>query len=111
MAGIYGVLSQWVGESARDLSVRMALGSSRPGIVRLVLARTVRLGAVGLALGLAATLAGGSLLVRFLFGVEPTDPWALGGAAAAILLTALLASLRPALRAATRPPMDALRAD
>ncbi|HVS12877.1 MAG TPA: ADOP family duplicated permease [Thermoanaerobaculia bacterium] len=111
MAGIYGVLSQWVGESARELGVRVALGSSRRGIVRLVLARTARLGAAGLAIGLAACLALGSLIRGFLFGIEPTDPLSLAAAAGVLAITVLAAGLRPALRASARPPMDALRAE
>ncbi|HVS65849.1 MAG TPA: ADOP family duplicated permease [Thermoanaerobaculia bacterium] len=111
MAGIYGVLSQWVGESARELGVRVALGSSRSGIVGLVLRRSMLLGAVGIMLGLLGTQAIGTLIQRFLFGVRSSDPLSLIATAALIAITGLAASLRPALRAAQRPPMETLRAE
>ena len=111
MAGIYGVLSQWVGESARELGVRVALGSSRSGIVTLVLGRTALLGGIGILLGVLGTQAVGALLQRFLFGVRASDPLSLLATAALIAITGLAASARPALEAARRPPMETLRAD
>ena len=111
MAGIYGVLSQWVGERERELGVRVALGSSRSGIVALVLGRTALLGGIGILVGVLGTQAVGALLQRFLFGVRASDPLSLLATAALIAITVFAASARPALEAARRPPMETLRAD
>jgi putative ABC transport system permease protein len=72
---------------------------------------TANLAAIGLAIGIAVTLAGSRILSRFLFGVSASDPVTLGTAALVILLVALTASLVPALRAAKVDPAIALRAE
>jgi predicted permease len=109
VVGVYGVLAHAVAVRTREISIRMALGAGRGDIVRRVLRRGVRLATVGLALGLAASVAGLRVLNAFLFEVRPTDPLVAGLAAAFLVSAALLASYLPARRAARMEPVAALR--
>jgi predicted permease len=107
--GLYGTLLYTVGVERREVGIRLALGAARRSIEGRVLARGVRLAAVGAGLGAAAAWAAGRLLESWLYQVEPGDPLALGGAAGALLLTAALACWLPARRAASTDPLETLR--
>lgn len=109
--GIYGVMSYSVKRRTRELGTRVALGASRGQIVRLVMRHAVLVATVGLAAGLAAGLAGARALSGILFGVPTWDPVAIGAAAAALTLTAAVASYLPARRAARVDPVRTLAAD
>jgi len=109
--GIYSVIAFSVASRVQEMAIRMALGSQRAGIVRLVLASGARLAAVGCVLGLAGAAAASSLLRSLLFGVTPFDPLVLTLAAVGVLALALAASTLPALRAASINPMQALRGE
>jgi putative ABC transport system permease protein len=110
-AGLYGVLTALAAQQRREIGVRVALGATWLDVVRLVLSRGLAMIALGLAVGLAGALGAGRLLHAFLFGVAPTDPWTLGGAALVMVLVAVPASIAPARRAAAVSPVDVLRAD
>jgi predicted permease len=84
----------------REMGIRAALGASRAQLGAIVFGETLRLVGIGLAFGLGLAWLGGSTIRSFLFQVQPLDPVTLATAAAAILIVALLVSLRPALRAA-----------
>jgi len=107
--GIYSVIAFSVASRVQEMAIRMALGSQRMGIVRLVLESGVKLAAIGCALGLAGAAAASSLLRSLLFGVSPFDPLVLTAAAIGVLVLALVASTLPAFRAASIDPMQALR--
>jgi predicted permease len=109
--GIYSVIAFSVASRAQELAIRMALGSQRLGIVRLVLVSGGKLACVGCVLGVLGAMAASDLMRSFLFGVSPSDPLVLALAAVAVLLLALAASALPAQRAASIDPMRALRAD
>ena len=109
--GIYSVISFSVASRAQEMAIRMALGSQRGSIVRLVLVSGARLAAVGCAIGLGGALAASKLLRSLLFAVSPFDPVALSVAAAGVLLLAVAASWLPALRAASIDPIRALRGE
>ncbi len=109
--GIYSVIAFSVALRVQEMAIRMALGSQRSGIVRLVVTAGARLAVIGCAIGLAGAIAASYLLRSFLFGVSAFDPLVLILAAVFVLLLALLASLLPARRAASIDPMQALRAD
>jgi predicted permease len=109
LIGVYGVLSYAVGQRTRELGVRLALGASPAGIVRMVVAEGFRLTVWGLILGAAGGAVAGALLSKLLFGVRPLDPLSLGAAVAGLLAVSLLASYVPARRAARVDPMSALR--
>jgi putative ABC transport system permease protein len=91
--------------------VRLALGASRGEILALVIGNGMLLAAVGLAIGLAGSLALTRLLKSLLFGVSATDPWTMAGVAALLSAVALLACYIPARRATAVDPLIALRAE
>ena len=109
--GIYGVMAFSTALRTQEMAIRLALGSQREGVMRLVLASGARLGAAGCVLGALAAVFATRLLRSFLFQVDPLDPVVILLAAASILLLALAASLVPARRAAAVDPMQALRAE
>ena len=109
--GIYSVIAFSVASRVQEMAIRMALGSQRSAIVRLVLESGAKLAAIGCVLGLGGAAAASTLLRSLLFGVSPFDPLVLAGAAIGVLLLALLASALPALRAASIEPMKALRGE
>jgi putative ABC transport system permease protein len=110
-SGLYGVLTAVAAQYRREIGVRMAMGARWIDILRLVLGRGLVVVFAGLGMGLVGSLGGLQLLRRFLYGVAPTDPWALGGAALTLLLVAAPACLLPARRAAGADPSEALRSE
>jgi predicted permease len=109
--GIYSVIAFSVASRAQEMAIRMALGSQRSGIMRLILISGAKLASIGCVIGLVGAVAASGLLRSFLFDVSPFDPLVLTLAAIAVLLLALTASAVPAQRAASIEPMRALRAD
>jgi putative ABC transport system permease protein len=110
-AGIYGVLAGSVTERTREIGLRGALGATPRNILALVLGQGVRLIAVGLAVGLAGSIALGRILRSLLFGIAPGDPWTLLSVSALLMAVALLACLVPLLRALRVDPVTALRSE
>jgi predicted permease len=109
--GIYSVIAFSVASRVQEMAIRMALGSQRAAIVRLVLNSGAKLAAIGCVIGLAGAAAASSLLRSMLFGVSPFDPVSLALAAFGVLLLAVAASALPAMRAASIEPMRALRGE
>jgi predicted permease len=109
--GIYGVTAYGVAQRTREIGIRIALGSPRASVLNLVLGQGVRLGLIGVALGVGAAIAAAGLLKGMLYGVPGTDLVALGVAGGLLMLAALVASWLPARRAARVDPMVALRAE
>ncbi len=109
LVGLYGVLSLSVGSRLKEMAVRKAIGAQRTEILSLVLREGLRLIGVGVALGLGLAMLMGRLFHALLFGVPPTDPLTLGGAALLFVLLGLIACALPAWRAARVTLMDALR--
>jgi putative ABC transport system permease protein len=109
--GIYSVIAFSVASRVQEMAIRMALGSQRSEIIRLILVSGAKLAAVGCVLGLAGAAANSTLLSSLLFGVSPFDPLVLALAAVGVLLLALSASMLPAFRAASINPMQALRGE
>jgi len=107
--GIYSVIAFSVASRVQEMAIRMALGSQRSAILRLILTSAAKLGAIGCAIGVLGALALSRLLKSFLFGVEGSDPKVLSLSVAALLLLALGASAIPAARAASVNPVEALR--
>jgi ABC-type antimicrobial peptide transport system permease subunit len=109
--GIYSIIAFSVASRVQEMAIRMALGSQRAAIVRLILESGAKLAAVGCVLGLGGALAASGLLRSLLFGVSPFDPMVLTLAVIGVLLLAITASALPALRAASINPMQALRGE
>jgi predicted permease len=109
--GIYGVIAFSVASRVQEMAIRMALGSQRWGIMRLVVISGAKLAAIGCVIGVAGAAAASGLLRSLLFGVSPYDPLVLTAAAVSVLLLAVGASALPALRAASIDPMRALRGE
>jgi ABC-type antimicrobial peptide transport system permease subunit len=93
------------------MAIRMALGSQRGAIIKLVLQSGAKLALIGCIIGLGGAAAVSTLLRAQLFGVSPFDPLVLSVAAVSVLLLSVAASGMPALRAASIDPMRALRGE
>lgn len=109
LVGLYGVLSLSVGSRLKEMAVRKAIGAQRTEILSLVIGEGLRLIGLGVVLGLGFAVLMGRLFQALLFGVPPTDPLTLGGAALLFVLLGLVACALPAWRAARVNLMDALR--
>jgi putative ABC transport system permease protein len=109
--GIYGVMGYSVAERTREIGVRVALGASSGGILRLVLVEGFTLAAIGIAVGLAGALTLGRLMTSLLYETPAADPATLASIAGIAAAAALAASLVPAIRAVRLPATEALRAD
>jgi putative ABC transport system permease protein len=107
--GIFGVLAFLVGQRTRELAVRRALGASASDVIRLVVGQGLKLIAIGLILGLAGALAVSRLLTGLLYGIGPWDTVTYLGTIAVLGGAALLATLLPAIRAATIAPVTVLQ--
>ncbi len=109
MLGLYAVTAYSVIERHREFALRLALGSTREAVFRLVLTGSTWTAVVGLVTGGLGSIAAVRLLRSMLFGVAPFDPMSYCAAAVLLLITVLLAGLVPARRAASVEPMHALR--
>jgi putative ABC transport system permease protein len=112
--GTYGVVSASVGERRRALAIGVTLGASPGDVVKLAFGRELLLVAGGVASGLVAALAGARLLgsstlSQVLYQVEASDPAAVVGAGAVLLVVAALACWGPARRAQGVQPIEVLR--
>jgi hypothetical protein len=111
VVGIYSIIAFSVTSRMREMAIRMALGSQRSDIIRLVLISGTKLALIGVLLGLAGAMAASSLVRAFLFQVSPFDPGVMALAALVVLTLALVASALPARRATVVDPIQALRAE
>ncbi|HUJ28185.1 MAG TPA: ABC transporter permease [Myxococcales bacterium] len=109
--GIYGITAYAVAQRTREIGVRMAIGATAGGVVRMVLSGALRTVAAGLAAGALGALAVGRAISSQLYGVSARDPLTFVAIAALLGAVTLLASGLPALRAAKVDPISALRAE
>ena len=111
VVGLYGVIAYSVSQRTREIGVRIALGAQRGTVYRLVLKQAGWLIAVGMAIGLTASIAATSLMRNLLFNTQTWDTFTLIAVAVVLGSSALAASYLPARRAASVNPLDALRAE
>ena len=109
--GIYGVMAYGVSQRTAEIGVRLAVGATGADVFRLIVGEGLRLAAVGIAFGVAGAFVVGRWLSTLLFGVTPTDPVTLAGAALLLVSIAAVASFVPAFRATRVDPIVALRVD
>jgi putative ABC transport system permease protein len=107
--GIYGVFSGSVAERTREIGVRLALGASRNGILKLVLRQGLTLTVVGVVFGLVGAMAASQAMASLLFGVSGLDPIAYLGVIGLLAIVSAAACWAPAWRAAKIDPVVALR--
>jgi putative ABC transport system permease protein len=111
VVGLYGVMAYSVARRTREIGVRLALGAQRRVVLHMVLGDAAVLVGVGMAIGIAATLASASVLQSMLYGTASRNPLVLAGVCGVVALAGLVAAYLPALRAAGIDPMRALRAE
>jgi putative ABC transport system permease protein len=109
--GLYGVTSHAVSRRRAEIGIRMALGASSGGVVRLAIGRVAVLVALGVALGAAGSLWASRLVASLLYGLAPHDAGTFAGAALALTAIAAIAAAAPAWRAARLDPARVLRND
>jgi putative ABC transport system permease protein len=107
--GLYGVLAYSVAQRTREIGVRMALGADAGSIGRMVLRQVGVMTIVGAPIGIAGAIALGRGARSILFGLQGTDPIAIGGAAGILAVVALAAGYLPAYRASRVDPVTAIR--
>ncbi len=106
-----GLMSHMVASRTKEIGVRIALGAERYAVTALVMREALALAGAGAVAGVCLSLAGGRLVAGFLHDLQPSDPVAVGAAAAVMLLTAAMTGYLPARRAARVDPIQALRAE
>jgi len=109
--GLYGVTAYNARSRTNEIGVRMALGAGRGDLLALVLRGAFALTVLGLIIGLPLTLATGRFLGKQLFGTSPYNPVVTFVAIVTLGLSALAASLIPAVRPSSVSPMEALRVE
>jgi ABC-type antimicrobial peptide transport system permease subunit len=109
--GTYGVIAYSTALRSREIGIRVALGSDKSGILRLVLSQGMRLAAMGIAFGVAGSWFLTRLLSSLLYGTGAYSPEALASAMVAVSAAALLASYIPARHAAGIDPAVTLRSE
>jgi predicted permease len=109
--GLYGVTAYAVERRTSEIGIRMALGADRAAVLKMVLAGAFLQVAIGLVLGIAATIMAGRVVANQLYGVKPYDPVVLFVTTLVLLAAAFIAAVLPARRAANTEPMRALRTE
>jgi predicted permease len=111
MLGVYGVLAYVVAQRTREIGIRMALGSTRASILRLVLSEGCELVLIGLLLGMVGAASVEKVVATEIYGVRPLDPLVLASVTVVIAIVALAACAVPARRAVRVDPIVALRSE
>jgi len=108
--GIYGVMSYTVSQRTSEIGIRLALGAEARDILAMVVSSAARLALIGLAIGVALSLALGRTLASLLYETAGTDSITFAAVVAVLGAVAIAASYFPARRASRIPPVEALRA-
>ena len=109
LIGQYGTMAYNVTRRRKELGIRVALGATRGGLVRLVLGEVGRMVLIGLVLGTIATVAGTRLVTAFLYARTPLDPLTIVVATLAVAIVSVIAGAIPAVRASRQDPQSVLR--
>jgi ABC-type antimicrobial peptide transport system permease subunit len=109
--GLYGVTSYTVERRTPEIGIRMALGAARPGVIGMVMRGAMLQAGIGLAIGIPTALLAARFVKAQLYNVSGQDAWVITGAVVALAVSACIAGLIPARRAASTDPMRALRSE
>ncbi|RPI19071.1 MAG: FtsX-like permease family protein [Acidobacteria bacterium] len=109
--GIYGVISYAVSQRTREIGIRLALGAEQRPLRRMFVRSGLALGAIGVGIGLGASVGLMRLMKSLLFGISPLDPITYSAAAVVLVIAVVLASYLPARRIAAVNPVKALKAE
>jgi predicted permease len=109
--GLYALVAGAVAERTREIGVRMALGSTPSGVLRVVMGEGARLGAIGLGIGLVGAFGVARAMGGLLYGLSPGDPVTFVAVPVALGVVVLLATYLPARRAVRLDPVTALRSE
>jgi predicted permease len=109
--GIYGVVSYLVARRTREIGIRVALGSSRAGVLGLVLREGFELVLIGLVFGIVGAASLERVVASEIYGVRPLDPLVLASVMVLLAIVALAACAVPARRAMRVDPIVALRSE
>ena len=107
--GLYGVTSYAVARRRPEIGIRVALGASPAGVVRLVLSRVGLLVGIGVVAGIVVSLWTSQFVATLLYGLQPRDPITLVGATVTLAIVGMLAGWLPAWRASRIDPAAVLR--
>jgi predicted permease len=107
--GLYGLMSYNVARRRGEIGVRIALGAERRGVQLMIMRDAAMIVALGISIGVPASLASTGVLRTFLFGIDPTDARVIAAAALLLVFVAMLSGYLPARRASRLDPMLALR--
>jgi putative ABC transport system permease protein len=109
--GVFGVMSYAVSQRAQEMGIRLALGAVPAAVLRLVVRQSLGLTGTGLVAGLIGAVLLARTIRQQLYAVTPLDPVTLAIVAATLTITAVVASLGPARRAARLDPARSMRAE
>ena len=109
VVGLYGLLTYTVTERTREIGIRMALGADRSRVIGMILKQSLSLMMVGITIGIGGSLWANQFLKSFLYGVGKYDPGMLTLGPMILIVSGTIATLRPAKRAASVNPTQALR--
>lgn len=109
--GVFGVMSYAVSRRSQEMGIRLALGARPQSVVGLVVGHSLKLTMAGLLLGLLGAVLLGQTLQQQLYAVTAMDPATLTAVALTLAITAVIASLLPARRAASLDPARSLRGE
>lgn len=110
-AGLYGLMSYHVAQRTHEIGVRVALGAARRSLLVMVTKQALALVLTGVAIGLLGTINAGFILRNLLYGISPLSLLSLSVGILVVTVGSLIATLLPALRAASVNPVQALRAE
>jgi ABC-type antimicrobial peptide transport system permease subunit len=111
LIGVYGVVSETVAQSTREIGVRIAMGASADHVVSLMMGRALKMAIGGVAAGSAVAWVAAPALRGMLYGIAPRDPSTLATSAAMLTAAAAFAAYVPARRVLRLDVIDALRVE
>jgi ABC-type antimicrobial peptide transport system permease subunit len=109
--GVYGTVNFGVARRTNEIGIRLALGAPASRVVGMMMREALLAAGLGLAIGLAMSLALAKYARALLYGIEPTDPVSIAAAVGVLLIGGLLAAFVPARRATRIDPLAAVRED